>query len=210
MSEVTQEGAPAVASVDPANLSGPGVTQNPPNAEAVFDVASIAQENARLRADLIAENERLKSALADSRASGLAAQGLSDEDVRRLEHPEEYLDEYAALGEHEALKSQFASLSERLAAAEQVIANANTERAQFAQSQATGAPRESVAVTEAPLEDHSQTFRADDPATLDGPSAQFTNEPSRAAAAAGSTDLSSLSDSELSAELARREAGEPA
>src|SRR4051794_36528139 len=109
MGETFTEGAPAVASQDPANLTGPGVTQNPDNASEVFDVAAIAQQNAELRAQLIAENERLKDALADSRAAGVAAQGLSDEDVRMIEHPEEYDETFATVGQHSILTDRLSA-----------------------------------------------------------------------------------------------------
>lgn len=208
MSDVVQEGAPAVASDDPANLSGPGVTQNPPNADAVFDVAAIAQENARLRADLIAENDRLKAALADSQASGLAAQGLSDEDVRRIEHPEEYADEYASLGEHQALKLTLQSLSERLDAAHMLIADARAERAQLAQNARPADPSQGgVGRTADPVVDPSQVSTPVDPTVPDS-SVVHGGEPSVIGDANASRDLSSLSDGELFAELSRREAKE--
>lgn len=194
MSEIPQEGAPAVASVDPANLSGPGVTAIPDNASQVHDLAAVAEENAQLRAQLIAENERLKSLLATSQEAGALAQGLTDEDVRRLEHPEEYLDEYAALGEHEALKQQLASLDERFRAAE-------AARAQQAQP----APREAAAVTADPLNDPSQTFASGDPNAPAGPAALAADTP--AAAADVTTDpFATLTDAQLADELARREA----
>lgn len=152
MSELQQEGAPAVASVDPANLSGPGVTANPDNAEQVRDLSAVAEENAQLRAQLIDENERLKALLATSQEAGALAQGLTDEDVRRLEHPEEYIDEYAALGEHEALKLQLASLDERFRAAQAVQAQ-----------QAQPAPRETANVTGDPVNDPAHADPLGDP-----------------------------------------------
>lgn len=165
MSEATQEGAPAVASVDPANLSGPGVTQNPDNAGEIFDLATITRQNAELRAQLIAENEALKAALADARASGVTAQGLSDEDVRMLEHPEEFSEAFATLGQHSILTDKLSDLQARL-----------------------------------------------DSLHLPGGADVATDDAGRAVPAvgtdAGALDLSSLSDAELSAELARREAGE--
>lgn len=58
---------------------------------AALDVEAIAQENARLRQQLLAENERLRTALAASQQENAAAKGLTDDDVRRIEHPEEYV-----------------------------------------------------------------------------------------------------------------------
>jgi hypothetical protein len=212
MSDVVQEGgaanvgapgAPAVASNDPSVLSGPGVTQNPDNAAAVFDLSAVAEENARLRAQLIEENERLKAALADSRASGLALTGLGDEDVRRIEHPEEYVDEYAALGEHEALTALVGSLAQRLDAAERANANAANERAQLAAQPAQPAPRESVGVTADPVTDSSQQFTGTD-VSEPHTGAIVGDEPAIVADSQG-VDLSTLTDSQLADELARRE-----
>jgi hypothetical protein len=85
--------------------------QVPPSpADAPVDAEAIARENADLRAQLLAENERLRAALAESQASGLVAKGLTDEDVRRLEHPEEFTvsnDELHAMIKE--LQAQFAS-----------------------------------------------------------------------------------------------------
>lgn len=212
MSDVVQEGgaanvgatgAPAVAANDPSVLSGPGVTQNPDNADQVFDLAAVAEENARLRAQLIEENERLKAALADSRLAGAALQGLSDEDVRRIEHPEEYVAEFAALGEHEALTALVGSLSQRLDAAERASANVNNERAQLAATPAQPAPRESVGVTADPIGDGSQQFTGTgvgEPHT----GAIVGDEPAVVADSQG-VDLATLTDAQLADELARRE-----
>lgn len=52
----------------------------------------LAQRNADLRDELERENAALESQLAESRAAGKDATGLTDEDVRRLEHPEEFAD----------------------------------------------------------------------------------------------------------------------
>ena len=68
-------------------------------------VTEIAAENAKLRAEVLAENAKLKAALDASQASGLTFQGLTDEDVRRLEHPEEF--------EHERLRAQLDDLKAR-------------------------------------------------------------------------------------------------
>lgn len=207
MGEVQYE-APAVASDDPANLTGPGVTRNPDDPSAVQGVAQIAEENARLRAQLLAENEALRAALADSRAAGAGLTGLSDEDVRRIEHPEEYLDEYAAMGEHESLKALVGSLADRLDQAHALIADVQSENAQLAQRQAEPAPRESVGVTADPVDDRSQTFASDDTTTAGAHNA-VTDTPTRVADAGSSSDpFAGLSDAELSAELARREAGD--
>jgi hypothetical protein len=81
--------------VDPSQIAQAPASAGPADAPVeqpvVFDVAAIAEENARLRAELLAENERLRAALADSQAAGLTFQGLTDEDVRKLEHPEEFV-----------------------------------------------------------------------------------------------------------------------
>ena len=76
----------------------PGFTGTPPAAPLPVGVASVpvgiddvAAENARLRAELMAENAKLRTALADSAASALTSVGLTDEDVRRLEHPDEFV-----------------------------------------------------------------------------------------------------------------------
>lgn len=56
------------------------------------DVAALAEENARLRSALAAENARLTAALAASQAlASSVSADLTDEDVRRLEHPEEFV-----------------------------------------------------------------------------------------------------------------------
>lgn len=81
--------------------------QNP--AEAGVDVAAIAAENAQLRQQLLAENEKLRAALAESQAAGLQAQGLTDEDVRRLEHPEEFV-----LAENEEFRAKLEDLQAQL------------------------------------------------------------------------------------------------
>lgn len=139
--------SPATADVDPANLTGPGVTANP-DPGAVGGVGSLAEENARLRAQLISENEKLKTALAESQASGLSAQGLSDEDVRRLEHPEEYT------VSNEELHARLAEIES---------ATTRTESASRALSQP--APRETVAVTGDHVATTSSAFDAEDVAS---------------------------------------------
>jgi hypothetical protein len=209
MSEVVQEGAPAVASVDPANLSGPGVTQNPDNAGEIFDLATITRQNAELRAQLIAENEALKAALADARSAGVTAQGLSDEDVRMLEHPEEFSEAFATVGQHSILTDKLSDLQARLDSLHAQVAAAKTDGVQ---AQAVPQP-DTAAVT------------ADTTTTGFGDGGSVgANEPAEPVAGvptddtgravpdvgtdAGALDLSSLSDAELSAELARREAGE--
>ncbi len=77
----------------------------PAPAEPEVDVAAIAAENAALRRQLLDENEKLRAALAESRAAGIAAQGLTDEDVRRLEHPEEFV-----AAENEEFRQRLAQL----------------------------------------------------------------------------------------------------
>jgi hypothetical protein len=52
----------------------------------------LSQRNADLRAQLESENAKLEDQLAKSRAAGTDADGLSDEDVRRIEHPAEFAD----------------------------------------------------------------------------------------------------------------------
>ena len=74
------------------------------------DVEAIAAENARLRQQLLAENEKLRAALAASQEAGLQAQGLTDEDVRRLEHPEEFVQ-----AENEEFRARLAGLEAELA-----------------------------------------------------------------------------------------------
>jgi hypothetical protein len=101
--------AQAPASAGPAD----GVVEQP----VVFDAAALAADNARLRAELLAENERLRAALAESQAAGLTFQGLTDEDVRRLEHPEEFAQEYVARGEHDSLAALVNELHAKVAAA---------------------------------------------------------------------------------------------
>lgn len=210
MSEATQEGAPAVASVDPANLSGPGVTQNPDNAGEIFDLATITRQNAELRAQLIAENEALKAALADARASGVTAQGLSDEDVRMLEHPEEFSEAFATVGQHSILTDKLSDLQARLDALHSQVAAA---KADGVQAQAVPQP-DTAAVT---ADTVTSTGFADGGSVGANLPAEpvagvATDDTGRAVPAvgtdAGALDLSSLSDAELSAELARREAGE--
>lgn len=49
----------------------------------------LAADNAQLRSDLAAQNASLKEQLEASRAEN-PQQGLTDEDVRRAEHPEEF------------------------------------------------------------------------------------------------------------------------
>lgn len=58
--------------------------------------AALEQRNADLRAELQAENDRLQDALEASRAATRETEGLTDEDVRRIEHPAEFVDEPAA------------------------------------------------------------------------------------------------------------------
>lgn len=208
MSEATQEGAPAVASVDPANLSGPGVTQNPDNAGEIFDLATITRQNAELRAQLIAENEALKAALADARASGVTAQGLSDEDVRMLEHPEEFSEAFATLGQHSILTDKLSDLQARLDSLHSQVAAAKADGVQ-----AQPAPQpDTAAVTADTVTSTGFADGGSVGANLPGGADVATDDAGRAVPAvgtdAGALDLSSLSDAELSAELARREAGE--
>lgn len=56
----------------------------------------LAAHNAELRAQLQAENDKLQAQLAESQAATAAASGHTDEDVRRLEHPEEFADTAAS------------------------------------------------------------------------------------------------------------------
>lgn len=77
--------------------------------QAFSDAKALAEENARLRAQLLEENAKLREALAASRAEGAGyGAGLSDEDVRRLERPEEFA--------HEQLLAQLTDLRARAAA----------------------------------------------------------------------------------------------
>jgi hypothetical protein len=202
MSDVTTEGAPAVAAQDPANLTGPGVTQNPANADSVFDTARISEENARLRGELIAENERLKAALADSRAAGVAAEGLSDEDVRMIEHPEEYDEAFATIGQHSILTDRLSALQTRL---DSIETQRQQQQAPDVAPQAVPQPGAAVVTS--------------DPLASQGPFAAggTVGDGSSHGTASGDTaenvqpnenttsDFSAFSDEQLAAELARRE-----
>lgn len=116
-----REAAPAEpAHVEPAQPVD--VTQVPAAAgpslvpvEQPVTIDDLAAQNAALRAQLIAENEKLREALAQSQAAGLSFVGLTDEDVRRLEHPKEF-----AVSTDE--------LHTRLAAIEAQIASASQAR----------------------------------------------------------------------------------
>lgn len=57
------------------------------------ELADLEARHAELRAELQAENEKLEGRLAESRATALEAQGLTDEQVRRIEHPAEFTDQ---------------------------------------------------------------------------------------------------------------------
>lgn len=203
MGETQYEGAPAVASVDPANLSGPGVTPIPDNASDVFDVASIAQQNAELRAQLIAENERLKAALDDSRAAGVAAQGLSDEDVRMIEHPEEYDEAFATIGQHSVLTDRLSALQARLDALD---VQRQQQQAPDVAPQAVPQPA-SATVTADPLAPQTSPTIGDGSShgTASGDTAENVQPGLNT-----TSDLSTFSDEQLAAELAKREGGEPA
>lgn len=84
------------------------------------DVAAIAAENQALRQQLLEENERLRKAVADSQAAGLQVQGLTDEDVRRLEHPEEFVQ-----AENEEFRARLAELEAQY----QAVVNASATAA---------------------------------------------------------------------------------
>lgn len=63
----------------------------------VDDLAAEQAKNFELRRQLTEQNAQLESALTAARGNLLAAAGLSDDDVRRIEHPEEYAhEEFAA------------------------------------------------------------------------------------------------------------------
>lgn len=105
-----------------------------------INVEEIAQENARLRAQLLSENERLRAALAASQAENAAAQGLTDEDVRRLEHPEEFV-----AAENEEFRTLLADLQGQLNAVHAANKAAGVD---------TGSPAASAAAVEtAPADD---------------------------------------------------------
>jgi hypothetical protein len=53
----------------------------------------LASTNERLRSELAAENARLEGLLEQAKAATAQAAGHTDEDVRRLEHPEEFAHE---------------------------------------------------------------------------------------------------------------------
>lgn len=75
-----------------------------------FDFAAVVAENARLRQELLTENERLKAALQASVDQNTGITGLTDEDVRRIEHPEEFLS-----AENEEFAQKLADLEAKLA-----------------------------------------------------------------------------------------------
>lgn len=68
---------------------GPQTEQAPPPKSA----EELQADNADLRAKLEAENESLRERLAASQAESAEAQGLTDEDVRRIEQPLEFADD---------------------------------------------------------------------------------------------------------------------
>lgn len=79
----------------------------------VEDLAAIQARNVQLRAELIRQNAELEAALAASRSSMLSAAGFTDEDVRRLEHPEEFAHEAAAAQAQQITEQVKASLATR-------------------------------------------------------------------------------------------------
>lgn len=54
------------------------------------DAAALAAHNAELRSQLEQENAQLEAALEATRTAAAGVAGLTDEDIRRLEHPEEF------------------------------------------------------------------------------------------------------------------------
>jgi hypothetical protein len=66
---------------------------NTPQAASVDELQA---QNDQLRASLAAENATLAAMLAESQAATVQATGHTDEDVRRLEHPEEFPTEAAS------------------------------------------------------------------------------------------------------------------
>lgn len=97
---------PEAAAVEPVPVEA---VPRPGENQAFSDAKALAEENARLRAQLLEENAKLREALAASRAEGSGyGAGLSDEDVRRLERPEEFA--------HEQLLAQLTDLRARAAA----------------------------------------------------------------------------------------------
>lgn len=77
----------------------------------------LAAHNAELRAQLQAENDKLQAQLAESQAATAAASGHTDEDVRRLEHPEEFADTAASAAADQAEPGDEARSAAPLAAA---------------------------------------------------------------------------------------------
>lgn len=74
-----------------------GAATADPNAGAnAAEVAQLAEQNAQLRAQLAQENATLQAKIAESRAATAGMAGLTDEDVRRLENPAEFLKEVGA------------------------------------------------------------------------------------------------------------------
>lgn len=90
---------PADVAPPPASpeLGYRGTERQPENAVAHVDSDRPARtsddlqaENARLRGELEDENAQLRDRLAASRAEATKAEGLTDEDVRRIERPDEF------------------------------------------------------------------------------------------------------------------------
>lgn len=61
--------------------------------EGLDDLAAAQARNVELRKQLTDQNAQLEAALTAARGNLLAAAGLSDDDVRRIEHPDEYAHE---------------------------------------------------------------------------------------------------------------------
>jgi hypothetical protein len=74
-----------VPAVEDGTVAQPAGSEGDPQ-----DVGALAAHNAQLRADLQQQNEALEAAIKQSQAIGLQLAGLTDEDVRRAEHPEEF------------------------------------------------------------------------------------------------------------------------
>lgn len=145
---------------------------------ATVDIEAIAAENAALRSQLLAENERLRAALAESQAANVQAAGLTDEDVRRLEHPEEFVQ-----AENEEFRAMLASLQEQLHA---VRAVSSGNAANATATTKTTAPPTGIAPPEQPVPVAASAVEVPVASTPD--------------------PLASISEADLQAELDRRKA----
>lgn len=92
-----QPGEPIAPPPASPELGYRGTERQPQNAVAPVDsdragrsTDDLQAENARLRGELEQENARLRDRLDASKAEATEAQGLTDEDIRRIEYPNEF------------------------------------------------------------------------------------------------------------------------